>query len=58
VEFADESAIHAYAKDAIHQLYRAGLINGKGGGLLDPLGVATRAEAAAIMHRLALALAE
>ncbi|MDR0570679.1 MAG: S-layer homology domain-containing protein [Clostridiales Family XIII bacterium] len=49
--FADEAQIAAYAKGAVEALYRAGIINGKENSLFDPRGDATRAEAAAMLHR-------
>jgi hypothetical protein len=55
-EFADEAAIHGYAKEAVHELYRAGIINGRGGGVVDPEAPATRAETAAMFRRFALAI--
>ncbi len=49
-DFADESAIAVYAKNAVSALYQAGIINGKGENLFDPNGYATRAEAAKIIY--------
>ena len=49
--FDDAVEIADYAKNAIEQLYRAGIIGGKPGNLLDPKGSATRAEFAAMLHR-------
>jgi len=49
-EFADDTAIAEYAKEAIEALYTAGVINGKGNNLFDPAGTATRAEAAKIIY--------
>ncbi|MDR1440203.1 MAG: S-layer homology domain-containing protein [Clostridiales bacterium] len=50
-EFADGAGIADYAKEAVGRLYGAGVINGKPGGLFDPVAGATRAEAAAMLHR-------
>lgn len=49
--FADESSIADYAKDAVQILNKLGIIRGKGKGIIDPEGRATRAEVAAMLHR-------
>jgi len=49
--FDDVSLIAAYAKNAVEALFNAGVINGRTGNTFDPLGNATRAEAAAMLHR-------
>jgi hypothetical protein len=49
--FLDEADVADYAKASVTRLYRAGIIGGKSGNLLDPRGSATRAECAAILHR-------
>ena len=49
--FNDSADIGTYAKEAVETLYKAQIINGKNGGLFDPKGMATRAEAAAMLHR-------
>lgn len=49
--FADEDEISAWAKNAVQTLNKLGIINGKGGGIIDPQGSATRAEAAVILYR-------
>jgi hypothetical protein len=49
--FLDDADSANYAKDAIEAFFRAGIINGKGGGLFDPTGTATRAELAAMLRR-------
>jgi len=54
--FVDESAIASYASAPVRALYSAGVINGKPGGRFDPRGAATRAEAAAMIHRFFEAL--
>ncbi|MDR1439876.1 MAG: S-layer homology domain-containing protein, partial [Clostridiales bacterium] len=51
--FADESEIAGYALDAVKALYASGVINGVGDGLFSPGGGATRAQAAAMLHRIA-----
>lgn len=49
--FSDASALHSYGRDAMIWAVAAKLISGKGDGILDPLGKATRAEVAAIIQR-------
>lgn len=51
--FADCGAISAYAYDALSWANAVGLINGRTEDTLAPLGTATRAEVAAIIHRFA-----
>jgi flagellin-like hook-associated protein FlgL len=51
-DFADEDDIADYAKSAIQNLNKLGIINGKGNNIIDPKGNATRAEVAAMLHRL------
>ncbi len=45
VTFGDANKISTWAIDAVAAMQRAGIINGKGNNLFDPLGNATRAEA-------------
>ncbi|MDR1060237.1 MAG: S-layer homology domain-containing protein, partial [Clostridiales bacterium] len=52
--FADEDEISGYAKEAIGQMYRAGIINGMGDDVIAPGAAATRAQMAAMVHRFAL----
>ena len=49
--FADAGAVSGWAEDAVAWAVGAGLMEGKGGDMLDPTGTATRAEAAAILTR-------
>ena len=49
--FNDEADAADYAKGAIEQLFKASVINGKGAGIFDPKGNATRAEIAAMFQR-------
>ena len=54
--FADESEISYYAMDAIQSFSKLGIINGTGSNtdgqfIINPLGLASRAEAAAMLHR-------
>ncbi|MDR0569769.1 MAG: S-layer homology domain-containing protein [Clostridiales Family XIII bacterium] len=51
-EFADEETIHAYARPHVQKLYRAELVQGRENNMFAPHEKATRAEAAAIIHRL------
>jgi len=51
--FADEKEISSYAKNAIQNLNKLGIMNGRGNNVIDPRGAATRAEVAAMLHRLA-----
>jgi len=51
--FADGDSISPYAKEAVNMLVTQGVIGGKPGNLFDPKGNATRAEYAAMLHRLA-----
>ncbi len=50
--FGDDAQISDYAKAAVKAFYEAGMINGKSAERFDPKGTATRAEAAAMLHRL------
>ena len=50
--FADEDEISGYAKDSVQTLNKLGIINGKGNSVIDPKSSATRAEVAAMLHRL------
>ena len=47
----DEGQIHALARSAVHDLFRAGVINGRTATTFVPLGSSTRAEFATILHR-------
>ncbi len=49
--YADMGAVSPWAKAAMEQAIKTGLIDGKSGGLLDPQGQATRAEIATILQR-------
>ncbi len=50
-KFPDGDSVSAYARDALAWANGAGLVNGTGEGTLNPSGGATRAQAAAILHR-------
>lgn len=47
--FKDAGEISGYAKEALAWAYSKGIIAGKGNGILDPRGFATRAETAIIL---------
>ena len=49
--FADRDEIAPWAGQAISWAYTRGIIQGRGGNVLDPNGQATRAEAAAVIAR-------
>ena len=56
--FNDEAEISSWALEAVRMIQAAGIINGKGGGIYDPKGIATRAEIAAIFARFIEILAD
>lgn len=47
--FTDANKISAYAQEAVEWANEKGIINGKGGGILDPKGNATRAQVAQML---------
>lgn len=49
--FTDQAQIRSYAREALSWANGAGLITGMGNGKLDPRGLATRAQVAAIFQR-------
>lgn len=49
--YRDEAEISGWAREGMMWAVGTGLINGKGNGILDPKGTATRAEAATIFMR-------
>jgi hypothetical protein len=51
-EFNDSPSVADWAREPISWAVAGGVITGKPGALLDPLGTATRAEFAAILRRL------
>ncbi|MEG2059465.1 MAG: S-layer homology domain-containing protein, partial [Lachnospiraceae bacterium] len=51
IKYLDESSIDAGAKEAVTALQMAGILMGKEGNRLDPTGIATRAEVAALLVR-------
>lgn len=50
--FSDWSLVSDYALDAVRAMVQAEVIVGNGDGTLNPLGLATRAEAAVMLHRM------
>ena len=50
--FADDGEIADYAKEAVKTLNVLEIMNGKGNDKIDPRGNVTRAEAAAMLHRM------
>ncbi len=51
-QFADNTEISEYAVSALNWAVGANVMGGKGNGILDPKGFATRAEAAAVLVRM------
>lgn len=49
LSFADADKVSGYAKPALLWAAEKGIVNGKGDGILDPLGTATRAEVAQML---------
>jgi len=52
VTFKDASEIAPYAKDAVTEMQRAGILNGKANNAFDPKGNATRAEVTKVLTLL------
>ncbi len=52
MQFTDSGAISDYAKEALSWAVAKGILTGKGDGVLDPKGLTTRAELAAVLVRL------
>lgn len=50
-DFHDADRVSAWAHDALRWATGAGIVSGKNGGLLDPVGQATRAEVASMLMR-------
>ena len=49
LHFNDADEASGYALDALRWAVENGIINGKGGGILDPQGQATRAQVAQML---------
>ena len=56
--FGDADEISTWAKDAVADMQRAGIISGRPGGLFDPAAIASRGEVAAIFARFVTACGE
>ncbi len=52
IDFADSSAISDNAKDAVKTLFKLGILAGRGNNVIDPKSSITRAEFAALLHRM------
>lgn len=50
--FADDESISDWATDAVYEIQKIGLIQGKENNLFDPKGTATRAEGATVLYNL------
>lgn len=50
-EYTDMGSVSPWARAAVEQALKTGLLDGKTGGLLDPQGQASRAEIAVILRR-------
>lgn len=48
--FTDQGKVSGYAVDALRWAVEKGILSGKGNGILDPAGKATRAEAAVMLY--------
>jgi hypothetical protein len=48
-EFVDEDAMASWAKSAVYDLLKLGVVNGKPNNLFDPRGNTTRGEAAKVI---------
>lgn len=57
-EFSDNGEISTWAQVAMSWANASGLINGKGGSILDPKGAAERCQVAAILHRFCESVAK
>ncbi len=51
LHFTDANESSAYARDALRWAVEKGILNGLGGGKLNPKGPATRAQVAAMLMR-------
>ncbi|MBR2778678.1 MAG: S8 family serine peptidase [Firmicutes bacterium] len=49
--FTDAARVDSWAREGVEWAVASGLLSGKGDGILDPLGPATRAQVAAIIQR-------
>lgn len=49
--FSDVASVSGYAREALVWAYEAGIVRGTSDNRINPIGFATRAEAAAMLHR-------
>ena len=56
LDFVDAASVSDWAKDAMAWAVAEGILSGKTGGYLDPVGVATRAEAAQMLMKFCAVL--
>ena len=49
IAFGDAESVSDWAREAVAAMYMANMLNGKGGGVFDPQGQATRAEVATML---------
>ena len=49
--FSDAASVSGYAREALVWAYEAGIVRGTSDNQINPIGFATRAEAAAMLHR-------
>ena len=56
LDFTDRADISAWADEAVHWCSMKGIVTGRNGGIFDPQGSATRAEAAVMIQRFCEAL--
>ena len=58
LDFSDRDKVSDYAYESVCWMTMNGIINGRSNGTFDPQGNATRAEAAAMLHRFCVKIAE
>jgi hypothetical protein len=51
-EFTDSANIADYARDSVEALCKSGIVNGMGDGRFEPIGQATRAQAAKVIYEM------
>jgi beta-glucosidase len=51
-EFTDSTSIADYAKESVEALCKSGIVNGMGDGSFEPIGQATRAQAAKVIYEM------
>lgn len=55
---ADDDKISSWAKESVYKISNYGIMTGKGNGVFDPKGTATRAEVAQMIMKLDMAISE